>query len=226
MCDGDSGPAANLPDWWSLSLYSFINEEFPLEGWVWEFMRRTRLREMLEDRPVDAMNPNPDLDSISPDFLNYYRPWNHSIWNQKSPTFLPPAAILPGRWPRGFAGQQYRTADEDERRMITVKIDINRRNSSILRDFRMILEDLRRETREPERVSPRTVDWVPNNILGVWDLRQFNVSWLSTARAVDIGRPDEDTRAAIQAARNSYNTARNYIEDGRWQDLARYIEPD
>jgi hypothetical protein len=81
------------PDWWNMELYSFVTEDLPLEGWVWEFMRRDRLREVLGERPTDAMNPNnPDLEIIEDAyFLNYYKPWNHPYWQEigKAPLFLP-----------------------------------------------------------------------------------------------------------------------------------------
>lgn len=226
MADGASGGGQNPPSWWSIDLYSFINDGFPLEGWVWEFMRRARLQEVLRDRPVDAMNPEPDLESINPDFWNLFKPWNHEKWSHKSPTFLPPAAAIPGRWPKSSAGQQYGIEDQDLKEFVSVTIDLSRRDSVILRDFKAVLKELRREVPSPEKVQPRTEDWLYNNILAVWDLRQYGISWFNIAKILDLRNLDEDRYGAIVAIRNSYNSAMLYVEKGGWQKLARYIEID
>jgi len=44
------------PNWWNIELYSFT-DNMSAEGWVWEFMRRSELKKILGDKPVDAMNP-------------------------------------------------------------------------------------------------------------------------------------------------------------------------
>jgi hypothetical protein len=131
---------------------------------------------------------------------------------------------LPGRWPRGFAGQRYRIEDYDLKHFTKVTIDINRRDSVIIRDFKLVLEELRREVSAPAKVMPRIRDWLANHILAVWDLRQYNVSWFDIATVLGLGRPGESRAGAVQTARNSHETAKLYIEEGKWQSLARYIE--
>jgi hypothetical protein len=245
-----------LPTWWNPSLYSFVDENFPQEGWVWEFMRRDRLREVLGDRPVDAMNPNPDLESIeNGDYWNYYKPYNHLFWQGlgKSPYFFAPATAIPGIWPKGFAGQQYRIEDDELRHWRQINIDISRRDRVILRDTKKLLEILRKEHPQPQRNLPKYTNWFDQHILEVWDLEQFNVSWWRIAQLVGLTDPDQDTSdpdqdtsdpdkdtsdpdqdtsdpaqykrlTAIQKARNSFTTAFNYINNGKWKELARYIE--
>jgi hypothetical protein len=228
MCENSPREMANPPDWWNLSLYSFVTENFPLNAWVWEFMRRDSLREVLRDRPVDAMNPEPNLDIIEDAmYWNYYKPANHQFWEiiQKAPYFLPPAVNISGRWPIGFEGQQYRLEDIEISRWVGVTIDINRRDTVIKKDFESILEFLRSEYPEPSRVLRKPTNWYDNKILQVWDLRQFHVSWSKTAELVELWDPTHDTReTAIQKARNSMKTATDYIDDGGWKKLARYID--
>lgn len=55
--------SVNLPSWWEPSLYDFLNS-MPAEGWVWEFYRRAVLKENLGQLPVEAMNPDPDLEKV------------------------------------------------------------------------------------------------------------------------------------------------------------------
>jgi hypothetical protein len=215
------------PDWWNLSLYSFLTEDLPLEGWVWEFMRRNRLQEVLRGRPTDAMNPNPDLEIIEDAFfLNYYKPWNHPYWREigKAPHFLPKAVNLTDRWPTRFEGQQYRLEDDELRNFVKISIDINRRDRVIRRDFWDILSLLRNEYPEPSRILPRTPDWIDLHILQVWDLREFDVSWRTITELVGLSDPAQDRAYAKQRARNAFNTACDYINNGKWVELARYIE--
>jgi len=218
MSNGDLEAVSILPQWWRLSLYSYITDDFSLEGWTWEFMRRARLQEVLTESPVDAMNPEPDLENILADHINYYKPWNHPKWAAIPPIFIRPAVNLPGEFPRGFKGQQYKIGDEDNLKWAKVNIDLNRPDTTILRDFQKILSELRTIHPEPKRINPRKYDWVPNNILAAWDLRQFNVSWLSIAKTLGLGRPDEDKYALIQRARNAYTSANENIRDNKWQN--------
>jgi hypothetical protein len=216
------------PDWWSLSLYSFVTEDLPLPAWVWEFMRRDRLREVLGGRPVDAMNPNPDLGFIEDShYRNYYKPANHPYWDKigKGPYYLPPAVNISGQWPLTFEGQQYRLEDVELSHWVTISIDINRRDTVIRKDFESILDLLRNEHPQPSGVLPKPTNWFDNKILQVWDLRQFHVSWSRIANLSGLSAPTLDTReAAIQKARNSFTTATNYIDDAGWKELARYFD--
>ena len=100
------------PSWWDTGLYSFL-PDMPLEGWIWEFMRRGRLL-TLYGNPVDAMNPNPDYDNldISPEHYSYYKNWS---WfeNRKKPYYIPPSVFLKDEvWRRGFHGEQFSVFDE------------------------------------------------------------------------------------------------------------------
>jgi hypothetical protein len=224
MSNGASGGGQNPPSWWSVDLYSFVNDDFPLNGWVWEFMRRARLQEVLGDRPVDAMNPKPDLDSIKPNYWDLYKPWNHSKWSHKSPIFLPPAVALPGEWPKGFAGQRHRIGDKDLKQFVEMTIDINRIDSVIIRDFKAILKDLRIENPAPQPIRPNTKAWASSHILEVWDLRQYQLYWVKIAESVGVELLEEDKEGAIQFVRNAFNIAHRHIEGGEWLNLARYTE--
>jgi hypothetical protein len=57
MSDTDSKKKPPLPHWWEPDLYNYV-ETMSLHGWVWEFMRRSKLKRILKGRrPVGAMNP-------------------------------------------------------------------------------------------------------------------------------------------------------------------------
>lgn len=214
------------PDWWNMELYSFVTVDLPLPAWVWEFMRRDRLREVLAGRPVDAVNPNPDFGFIeNADYWNYYKPANHPYWDDigKGPYFLPPAVNISGQWPPTFEGQQYRLVDEGLHNYIKLNVDLNRRDKVIIRDLKRILRDLRDSDPEPSRTLPKNDTWFSQRILQVWDLREFNMSWSTIARLVWFENP-QDNSIAITNVRNAYNTARDYIDYGNWKKLARYIE--
>jgi len=71
-----------LPAWWNRDLYSFLGD-MPIEGWIWEFMRRARLQKVLVSRPVDAMNPSPKIKNIDKAYINLYKHWNHPYWRCK-----------------------------------------------------------------------------------------------------------------------------------------------
>jgi hypothetical protein len=80
MPTGRRSESPEPPEWWSLSLYDFL-ANLPLEGWIWEFMRRARLKEELKGSPVVAMLPKPkeggwaavpELNELNPTFWNYY----------------------------------------------------------------------------------------------------------------------------------------------------------
>jgi hypothetical protein len=227
MPNGRRHESSTPPDWWNPSLYSFVTVDFPLEGWVWEFMRRDRLLEVLGDRPVDAMNPTPDLESIeNGNYWTYYKPYNHALWQRmgKAPYFVPPAANISGRFPIGFTGQQYRIEDDALRHLIKISIDINRRDKVILRDFTNNLSLLRNEFPEPPPMRPKPEVWFANRIFQVWDLYQFNVTWPAIADLFGFSSSPHDSVYGIQKARNSYNTAHKYINHRRYKELARYID--
>ncbi|MEW5735016.1 MAG: hypothetical protein AB1921_09190 [Thermodesulfobacteriota bacterium] len=231
MCEPGTSEIEGAPSWWSARLYSFISAGLPPAAWAWEFMRRARLQELFRGaRPVDAMNPSPALERIDSSLdWNLYLPWNHERWETRKPVFLPPAVVVTGRggWPLNFHGQQYRIHENEERRnLMEIKIDLNRRNSAIFRDLKRVLELLREDFPEPTDVRPRYRDWAAQRILQVWDLRQFSVSWQNIGRGLDFCGENEDKSVYIQNARNAYNTAKAYIDDGKWLDFALYIESD
>ncbi|BEQ17006.1 hypothetical protein [Desulfoferula mesophila] len=214
MSNGLSRREVNLPpEWWNSSLYDYTNE-MPLNGWIWEFMRRARLLKNLEGRPVDAMNPEPDIAKlIEYDWLRYYRTYEQLGGRVDRAVFLPPAVYFPGTWPMGFHGQQYSIEDEQLRERREIIVDFNRRNEVIISDFKRLLNKMRKTFPEPKRMNVRIADWAGNYILQVWDLRQHRCSWRTITESINfIG--------GISSARNALNTASRYINKGEWQRLA------
>jgi hypothetical protein len=212
-----------------MELYSFITADFPKERWVWEFMRRDRLREVLGGRPIDAMNPDPDLESIEDGhYWNYYKPANHPHWEAigKAPYFLPPAVNIPGHWPIRFEGQQYRLEDDELRNYnkVNMNIDFNRRYDVIINDFKDTLSLLRNEFPKLPPIRPKPEVWFANRILQVWDLQQFNVSWRAIAELFGFSSPPDNRNYGKQKVRNSFNTAVTYINNKKYKELARWIE--
>lgn len=219
MPNGRRRESPEPPDWWSLSLYDFLSD-LPVQGWIWEFMRRARLKEVLKEAPVDAMNPKPELEGIDPHFWNYYK--SYDKLKKKQIVFFPPAVIIPGKWDKGFHGQQYTISDEDLRKMAEVRVDLNRPNSVIMRDFEAVLMEFRKSFSKPRRISPRIHEWAQNRTLQIWDLRQFNVTWERVADLV----LDENDEGGIDKVRNAYKVSIKYIDRGEWKYLARYVEPE
>jgi hypothetical protein len=219
------------PDWWNQNLYSFV-QTMPPEGWFWEFMRRARLLKILEGAPVDAMNPNPNTRILSADDAGYYKSWPWYRENDRFPAFLPPAVFPPSGWPRGFHGQQYRTYDplaiqqqSNEGRIIKVRVDLNRRDSVIKRDFSACLESMRDKHPEPKRMNPRLSNWPDMHILEVWDLHQFRVSLIEILLGFGRSRQRNEILADdLPPVRNAYNSARSYINGGKWVELALHID--
>ena len=41
-----------LPRWWKVDHYKYV-ETMSLHGWVWEFMRRSKLKRILKGKPVE-----------------------------------------------------------------------------------------------------------------------------------------------------------------------------
>ena len=213
-----TGEKAQPPSWWKIDLYSYLTE-IPLEGWVWEFMRRARLKELLGEKTIEAMHPDPDFEKIlpdDPDNWNYYKTWTHSEWSRKKPVFLPPAVILSEGWPLGFNGQQYRINDKGSQKFCEIKIDLNRNDNIIKRDFDMILKRLRKDHEPPKRMNPRITDWFENHILESWDLKQYNLCWRTITNLLSLN--------SVQSARNAFNTASNFIDKAKWEKLARRVE--
>jgi hypothetical protein len=221
------------PEWWNQNLYSFV-QAMPPAGWVWEFMRRACLQNLLPNIPVDAMNPNPDMKRLSPDWWNCYKTW---FWYQdkgrQPPVFLPPAVSPSVGWPKGFHGQQYQTnhlkfvqEKQLERRVIGVKINMNRRDSAIKRDFNALLISARTQQPEPgRRMNPRFSNWPDMHILEVWDLRQFKVSWRNIALEFYRSNSRNSIQVSdLQSVRNAYNAAKSNIDDGDWLELAYSTE--
>ena len=205
-----------LPSWWTLELYSFLRRDMPIEGWVWEFMRRARLQKVLGTGSVDAMNPGPNLEKINADHINYYKNWEWFVKFHRKPIFFPPAVNVPDRWPDGFHGQQYRI-DELEKYFVPITIDLSRRDSVIRRDFEMVLKKLRTEhPDETSRINPRRSVWLDNKVLEIWDLRQLEVSWSSIERILGLS----DKKDYI---RKSHYIAEDMIDKGKWIELAYYI---
>ena len=232
------------PDWWSPDLYSFVRD-MPLEGWVWEFMRRHRLWLVLDTGPVDAMNPHPTHLSLLPrPYRNYYRSW---AWfasaeglqqgpstrpRRNRPIYLPPAVFPPSGRPSRFKEQQYRINPDDlavhgiEGDPVRIRVDLNRRDTVIKAHFEEVLADLRAERPEPKRSNPRLWAWRDQHLLEVWDLRQFHVSLSNIVSLFpDLESVDSAvTTLRIQPVRNALRTASEYINGGKWLQLAYYAD--
>jgi len=220
------------PEWWNKGLYDFL-EDLPLEGWVWEFMRRARLKTILGAKPVDAMNPKPKHSNLHDEMSDYlYMPWPKVIsefrWWGKKPLYFAPAVWLRKRWPAGFHGQPVQLPPMSmQAKPINIVVDVNRRDSVIKREFDVLLEKIRIKVPEPKEIKPRVGNWSSGEPLITWDLRQYSVTFKAIAGYLGFRAPDgaiigHDYEA--KQARNYYREASQYIDEGMWEDLARYIE--
>jgi hypothetical protein len=220
------------PEWWSPTLYDYL-KDLPLDGWVWEFMRRARLKMLRPRRHVDAMKPGGEKKLSR--WSDYYIP-GLKIPKEGKFLFAPSAVywkgITHGGWyrPSPHNVDDFEVEDETsgrdprlEDQWVDIRINLKRRDAVILQDFKSALSRARKTFREPRRVNPRDDDWIQNQILEVWDLREFKVPW---KQIVDLpgmfenkarDHPEYDV---IQSARNAYSTARRLIEERGWQRLA------
>lgn len=215
-----------LPHWWHQDLYLYVSERISLRGWVWEFMRRYRIKQCVdqldEPRSADVMNPIPHREDIPEELWKYY-----SCWNNQNPPYqiYLPLAIQTDRLPnQNIRSHAYEIGNQDTAEFIDMRIDINRRDRVLFREFKNCLKELRNDYPQPQDLRPRPDSWSRNMILEVWDLRQFNLSYVNIARALSIDALDSDPEGAKQYIRNSLNTAIEYIDEMKWLQLARYIE--
>jgi hypothetical protein len=224
-----STPEIELPKWWRVKLYKFT-ESMPLEGWVWEFMRRAELKAILKGAPVDAMNPRPRLKHIQDDMASYYyMGWDKVIkrfrWWGDKPFFRVPALSNTEGWPPGFHGQPIRIPTPRSKRIkLQFSIDLNRRDTVIKKEFDAILAQHRVQIPEPGQIKPHVSNW-PKPLM-VWDLCQYHIPRLTIARLLDIS-PGPGARVGkewmTKQVENCYNEITPYIDKGKWEDLARFI---
>jgi hypothetical protein len=233
--------ASNRPPvWWNEGLYMYT-KNMRLRGWIWEFMRRARLKRMVKDGPVEAMMPIELVHKAAGG--NWTEKEILSVnWENAQGTsepdlfFLHPAvevinAVEPSLPKPDFKygkfsyimDKGYRSFYRDKSKVV-ITVDMGRRNSVIKRDFEQILLKLRRKYIEPERVSPHTQEWCDNKILQVWDLRQYGVIWRNVSSILDIRSVSRDY--PDQPARNAHETAKNVIDKSGWRKLALYDEED
>jgi len=228
----------SLPHWWNLDLYRYL-DDLPLEGWAWEFIRRWRLLSKLKGkRPVDAMNPSPDIqDGDGEDFI-YYDNWTANLQTVGPPYVTPLAAYCP-KYRADFPLGHTIALEEAEinKDYVIFRIDLKRRNESIIRDLRTQLKVARSQAGvSPIRISARIDDWRTNRILAVWDLRQYNLSWNTISELAGHSNIAPYREKRIEYMRRYFKSAEHYIGrvkesegrakflPGRWVDLIRFIE--
>lgn len=227
------------PSWWNTGLYSFL-PNMPIEGWIWEFARRHTLQGILEPLglPVDAMNPNPDLNRTNSDLAEHlYIPWPsyQRRWGDRS-LYVGPAVRSQGVLPR-FRGQPIqldmyphiypsheRTADNEiARDWVDIVVDLNRRDTVIIRDFNAWLNKVREKKAEPAGLKLRPDYW--DNTLQAWDLRQYRIMPGQTAELLGIQAPPQaGLRYRYDKANGAYKRARTLIDEGKWKYYARYMD--
>lgn len=226
-----SRPKTERPSWLNFDCYSFVST-MPLEGWVWEFMRRANLKTVLQGGPVDAMNPNPELDFSKDDMIDlWYTPWNQAIkknahWKKDIiPYYHVPAIRFPNNWPPGFKGHPIQISTPFGKWVkVEIVIDLNRRDTVIKNDFPSILKEIRNQNKIPQPKIPKLhIDnW--KEPLMVWDLYQYNIPAKDIIKFIR----KEPSKAADEQwiysqVNNYYDQAFRYIEDGKWRELARFI---
>ena len=217
MSNGSVTQETNLPpDWWKRSLYDFI-ADMPLKGWIWEFMRRGRLLEALEGAPVDAMNPQPNIDDLGGDYIRYYCSYPQIRHKINDLVFFPRSVNQVETWPEDFHGQQYRIADAELKNLKKITVDLNRSDRLIIDDFKTLLSRMRTEHEIPKRVNPRPNDWAVTCILQVWDLRQYECKDKTIYRLLK-GLNGQST------VRNAIGSGEDYINKDGWKRLARYVD--
>ncbi len=234
-------PRANQPsppEWWNPSLYSYLSE-LPLAGWVWEFMRRDRLKMLRPGQPADVMNRDQNDEAIPWHLSPYYEPWPPRRSPEKFLTV--PSAV---RWEGVTHTRRHRHTYldlthyelEDESvgqdppppaQWVQLEIDLNRRNALIVRDLKIALKAARKKYGDPQRINQRMEDWIDNHVLEVWDLRELGVPF---PEIIDLPgmfdkkiKNKENRKNVMQAAYNAYNSANERIEGKGWKLLALQV---
>jgi hypothetical protein len=233
-----------LPDDWGLKLYDFT-KDMPLEGWVWEFMRRARLKRLLGKEYFNAMylarrkniTLGPDqTQNLDPDHWNYYRPWSWYQKRNRKPFSVSPSVVTSTiGWPKGFHGQQYRVPDESldqyalarlDRPFVNLRVDLNRQDTRIRKDFDELLKSLRVKHRlRQNSPHPEYSKWYKMLVLPCWDLKQFGLSQQELALTFPRFRYNYggELLPNKERVKNSLKVTRSYIDRGEWIKLAYHI---
>lgn len=192
-------PQTFPPEWWRPSLYDYASDEMPLEGWVWEFMRRQRLQLLLpQGCSVDAMNPDPDKSNIELINYGYFYPWPRAKNEFPHPPYKWPFSLSPsvtapfGLFPKNFSTHYFKVYEyikefdetngdyiieqQFRRAFEPFNVDLSRSDGAIKRDFAKALKAVRSLYKPPKRSTPRVADWAGNFVLQVWDLVSLGVS--------------------------------------------------
>ena len=181
-------------------------------------MRRATLKKVLGTKSVDAMHPEPDIKNIDATYINLYKHWNNPYWRhaKKLPYLIPSAVKIRGKARANYQKYQYGIVDPEETNLVVAFIDLNRRDTRIISDFQEALISLRKDHPERARSNPRIQDWHLSCILEIWDLREYRVPWSEIVKVLS-----SNVVNSIQQARNSFNSAKNYIDQNQWKTLVR-----
>ena len=241
MGDKPSRGSRKPPDWWNQDLYSYLSD-MTLHGWVWEFMRRSRLKKLVDAGPVEAMIPLTQLMQTSREgkfsekealSMNWEiaRKTDDSEFFSLSPAVEVVTGVGATRIPLEFGAVKFRYIMDRgsppfhrDHMKIPMNIDIGRSDRFIIDDFRRALKQLRGKYPEPKRVSPHPTVWLKNKVLQVWDLKQYRVS-LGRINSI-LKLSTEDLLNPIQPVRNAYKSALELIDENGWYELALYAEED
>jgi hypothetical protein len=235
----------SAPEWWNIGLYEYLADpDLPLAAWVWEFMRRDRLKMLRPGEPVDVMNPHRGGKETPSHLAYYYIPWH--LWplpGRSGRVFTVPSAIhwqgvsLP-YWNTYFDLAHYELEDGSlatdgvpPAQWEQIRIDLNRSSPAILRDFEIALRKAR-EKYPRKRMTPKVDRWKKNQILQVWDLcefPEFKSYWTRIAELPGMfeGKEEEhpyDLEVYVaNSARNAYRSAKRLIEGKKWKLLAMQV---
>lgn len=223
------------PMWWKPELYNYL-KAMPLHGWVWEFMRRSRLKSVLKNGTVEAMRVSDRSkyggSRTRRDEINFLSlPWpimsNIEEFKNWLGSLPPPIDVitddsiqqsiaLPITSSGYFLEQLERKSGTQ---FVKLRVDLNRRNSVLYREFKNAIKKIREtnpeSAAEPTKVAPRSSTWEENCCLQVWDLHEFKLTWSHIAEICHLDNK--------QSARNAYYSAYAYIEDDGWYKLALYV---
>ena len=218
----------SFPDWWNIHLYDYL-KTMPLRGWVWEFMRRERLKNVLGVSPVNAMAPHRSNAEIQGPARLLYLTWEN-YYRSHEPVFIPPAVwhgkrsqLIYGALHRidGYELEDYSWVwDHIPRKEIDLTIDLRRKDEVLISDFRTCLERLRKDHgRSKETCCPRTSAWVSSNMLQIWDLKDYGIATSKIAELVI-------TKCVNPLAKdkNAYKSAKISIDTKKWQKVALYCQ--
>ena len=100
---------------------------------------------------------------------------------------------------------------------VTVTVSLKTRDNVLRSDFSRLLAKLREVYPQPPKPVPLPPEWIQNNVLQVWDLRQYEVPWHELVDELfSKDRRRKKYKDPLKLPRNAHDTAKSLIDNEGW----------